>query len=499
MLSKFIWNYKKYIFFTLALLFLLVSRFSFLDLRPAHFDEGINGWFVNKMYEVKYYDYDPRNYHGPLHFYILQMFETLFGSDISVHRAVTATFGSFLVLLVWQFSKVLGPSAVIASISLIFSTGYLYYSRYSIHEIPFAFFFALSLWGILLWQKKEEKLGVWYFVFGSTMAFCLKETAILHFLAIMLALLIVEVVLRRKKQALDSLKLPSWEFWKQPLTLSLFLWSLMFSGFFQDTAGLKDFFYAFMFWQKTGLDTGGGHEKSFWYWLELMRLYEPLIAVGFLFSIYKLKAIQKRSDFIYLYGVIVWLFFSVIPYKTPWNAYSFYWVFALGFGCLCIKLWQNQKKYRLPLIVVLSFLIGYQLNSLVAVNYIMYEHPKNKLAYVHTRKDLMDSLEPLFHFVEKNPEYYYLKIGVYTSSYWPLPFLLEDFRKVVYSSKEIPDEVEEDVILINSKDSTKLEAKLKYLYYYRDLKFREAQELSRIYYKRDFFELSQQKDFQLTE
>src|SRR5436309_1123141 len=41
-------------------------RILLLGMKPPHFDEGINGWFVDQMVKNGYYHYDPTNYHGPL-------------------------------------------------------------------------------------------------------------------------------------------------------------------------------------------------------------------------------------------------------------------------------------------------------------------------------------------------------------------------------------------------------------------------------------------------
>src|SRR6266404_6411152 len=43
-------------------------RFFLLGIKPPHFDEGINGWFVDQVIKNGFYRYDPTNYHGPLHF-----------------------------------------------------------------------------------------------------------------------------------------------------------------------------------------------------------------------------------------------------------------------------------------------------------------------------------------------------------------------------------------------------------------------------------------------
>src|SRR5436190_17090704 len=57
-------------------------RFFLLGIKPSHFDEGINGWFVDQMMKSGFYRYDPTNYHGPLHFYVLFLFQSLLGRNI---------------------------------------------------------------------------------------------------------------------------------------------------------------------------------------------------------------------------------------------------------------------------------------------------------------------------------------------------------------------------------------------------------------------------------
>ena len=57
-------------------------RFLLFGIKPPHFDEGINGWFVDQVMKNGFYRYDPTNYHGPLHFYVLLLFESLFGRNV---------------------------------------------------------------------------------------------------------------------------------------------------------------------------------------------------------------------------------------------------------------------------------------------------------------------------------------------------------------------------------------------------------------------------------
>src|SRR4051812_6597664 len=86
-------------------------RLLLLGIKPPHFDEGINGWFVDQMVKNGFYRYDPTNYHGPINFYFLFVCQTLLGRIVcavglpallarifSVH--LTLTFAPLFVLIV---------------------------------------------------------------------------------------------------------------------------------------------------------------------------------------------------------------------------------------------------------------------------------------------------------------------------------------------------------------------------------------------------------------
>src|ERR1700691_3216171 len=64
------------------LLLALALRVAWLGIKPPHFDEGVNGYFVDQITYRGFYHYDPTNFHGPLHFYALFISQTLFGRSI---------------------------------------------------------------------------------------------------------------------------------------------------------------------------------------------------------------------------------------------------------------------------------------------------------------------------------------------------------------------------------------------------------------------------------
>src|SRR5271170_7274003 len=88
-----------------------IARLARLGMKPPHFDEGVNGWFVDQMMRNGYYHYDPTNYHGPFHFYVLFLFQALFGRHIWALRLPLALVSLACVALTIRFERFIGRGA----------------------------------------------------------------------------------------------------------------------------------------------------------------------------------------------------------------------------------------------------------------------------------------------------------------------------------------------------------------------------------------------------
>ena len=116
-------------------------RFFLLGIKPAHFDEGINGWFVDQVVHNGFYRYDPTNYHGPLHFYVLLLSENLFGRNIWALRLPVVLVSIACVWLTLKFEPLAGRTVTrIAALAMAVSPGFVFYGRYAIHEVWLQFF-----------------------------------------------------------------------------------------------------------------------------------------------------------------------------------------------------------------------------------------------------------------------------------------------------------------------------------------------------------------------
>ena len=183
-------NARSYAISASILVLAFVLRVVALDLKPAHFDEGVNGWFVDQMTRQGYYHYDPTNFHGPLHFYGIFVSQTLFGRSIWALRMPIVLLSTACVGLVLAYRRYFGERASqIAALMMAISPGMVFYGRYSIHETWLLFFLMLTAWGLPgLWRFGERRF-LWATALGVTGQILTKETYAIHLIAFVLALI----------------------------------------------------------------------------------------------------------------------------------------------------------------------------------------------------------------------------------------------------------------------------------------------------------------------
>ena len=143
-------------------------------LKPLHHDEGVNGFFLQRLVKDGIYNYDPSNYHGPTLYYLTLASTSLnnffyghFGLSTVAVRLVPALFGVATIWLVLCLRRHIGSiGALVAAALLAVSPGAVYMSRYFIHESLFVFF---TLGIVVAWLKyadmeppdePREKFGV---------------------------------------------------------------------------------------------------------------------------------------------------------------------------------------------------------------------------------------------------------------------------------------------------------------------------------------------------
>jgi uncharacterized protein (TIGR03663 family) len=422
------------IFFALALLALAV-RWPQLDVRPMHTDEAINGYLTGGLLTGEAFHYDPQDRHGPALYLLAVPVAKMCGAHNLASltenelRLSTVITGSAMILLFGFGVELFGFIACLtAALLFAFAPLPVYYNRYFIHET----LFVAATFGWLLsgWRMLETK-SLWA---GALAGFCAalmlacKETAVIHFFAVALT------------GAIGWAFLPRTNFLKSkaiPVALLVFLGTviLLFSWFGQNWAGLTDLFHAApRFFARAG---GEGHAKPFSYYLELLDtslVLFPLTLAGVYIAIWEsIQGDRKPYLLLALYGLVTFVAYSTIPYKTPWLALNLWLPLALINGLGVAGIWALIKK---PIGHWLAGLacVGFLAVLGLATKALVFDKPadeKNPFAYAHTGEDILRLPERLNELAQqsKNPQ---PRLAVIAADAWPLPWYLRKFSNVGY-------------------------------------------------------------------
>lgn len=479
-----------------AVLLLIVAaagvRLAFLDWKPAHYDEGINGYFVNQLWRQGYADYDPTNYHGPLYFYYLQLAEVLLGRGIFAFRFATALLASALVYVAALHARYLGRAAYWAAAILAVSPAFVFYGRYAIHETLLILCQLLFSYGFLAWHYDRSRRGWLAMLAGAFGSLATKETFFIFFGCWFIALALVrvlEAVLPARPAAAAAVRPPGEmeipAAWRWQVTIGLAVLTLaLFSGFFLDPAGLRDMASALTAWANTG--TGlSAHAKPFPYWLELLGRYEWPLLLGLALGSFGSLAGSKWMRLFAATGVGLWLAYSIIPYKTPWNILGF-WPLAFAAAFLATELPRRHLRLAAQALLAASLVVSAA--TMVRLNFRDFANPAEPYVYVQSTPDVNTVLGLLERRVAIAPEDRAMPIRVWIRDTWPLPWLLSLYPNVGYGTFAQGMPADAGVVLIDGSEQEAFEAALTTPYLRLPFHLRAAYPAGFAYFERSRFE-----------
>ncbi len=473
-------------------------RFLLLGMKPPHFDEGINGWFVDQVVKSGFYRYDPTNYHGPLHFYILLLFEDLFGRNLWALRLPVVLVSIGGVWLIFKFEPLVGRNVSrIAALAMALSPGFVFYGRYAIHEVWLQFFSTMFILGLLgLWRFGRLNY-LWYAGMGLAGMILTKETYAIHLACAMLAIpvLAVSYALSRVPDAKPAKQTWTWIDLAMVLGVGAAAIIFFYSGTFFNWDGIKGLYLAFKAWTETGA-AGHGHEKAWDYWFKMMgpsweaggenfTAYELPMLAGLILCLFCQKFKNLNVRYLAIYGVGSLVAYSYVKYKTPWCIISFGWPFLLVLGAwvLLVRPKNLRKVY-----VTIGVLLCLSLGRSVWLNYFRCSSPTETYAYVQTYNDIFKLSKPLLTLARRDPAYYHLTGHLIRSSVYPLPWTLGDFDRVgYYEGGNMPANLDGDFLLVQQDKIKDVESKLKGTYYTEMMTLRNYQEPSKIFFSAKVF------------
>jgi uncharacterized protein (TIGR03663 family) len=456
-------------------------RLLLLAMKPPHFDEGINGWFVDQMTKNGFYRYDPTNYHGPLHFYILFLSQTLFGRNLWALRMPVVLGSITCIWLSLKFEPLIGRSVSrLAALAMAVSPGFVFYGRYSIHEVWMQLFSMLFVYGLLgLWRIGTAKY-LWCVGMGICGMILTKETYIIH-VGCAAAAMAVAWISNWITPATDTARArQTWSYLDLVLLVLAAGAAIVFfySGTFFNWPGLKGLYQTFDAWFATG-SNGNGHEKPWHYWLMLLSRYEVAAALGLLACLLCQMFREISVRYLAIYGVGVLMAYSIVHYKTPWCIISIAWPFLFIFGA---GIGLLARKHRQAAAVCATAALIVSLGMSVRLNYFRCTTDTEPYVYVQTYNDIWKLTKPLLKLAHQNPTYYQLVGHMIRTSAYPLPWILGDFPKIGYYEKDsLPPALDADFLLVQDDKIATVEAQLKNAYYTMPLTIRPYQDTSKLY------------------
>ncbi len=511
-------------------------RFFLLGIKPPHFDEGINGWFVDQVMKNGFYRYDPTNYHGPLHFYVLLLSEALFGRNVWALRLPVVLVSIGCVWLCFKFEPLLGRNVSrIAALAMAVSPGFVFYGRYSIHEVWLVLFSMLFILGLLGLWKFGTPNYLWCAGMGVAGMILTKETYVIHLGCAALAIpaLMVSNALNRLPDEKPARQ--TWTYVDLAMVIGVGIVAIVFfySGTFFHWSGVKGIYQAYAAWFATGHE-GHGHEKSWYYWLELMARYELPVLAGVLLCLFCQRFNNLSLRYLAIYGAGTLIAYSIVHYKTPWCIINIAWPFLFIFGAALIlsPLKLDMKTYgilTLTLCALLGWAVGARifgqfaawwpfwvipgaalifvalrdrrvicaisglllcasLGSTIWLNYFRCTTDTEPYVYVQTYNDIFKLTEPLLKLAKRNPIYYQLTGHMIRTSAYPLPWILGDFPHIgYYEHGNSPENLDADFLLVQEDRIKEVEPKLRNAYYTEPLRIRAYQDTSKLYLSAKIF------------
>jgi uncharacterized protein (TIGR03663 family) len=439
-----------------------------------HGDEAVHAVKFEDLLEQGVYEYDPEEYHGPTLNYLTLIPAWLSGAESLAQvteftlRIVPVFFGVCLVLLLLLVIDGLGTAAAVyAAVFTAISAAMVFYSRYYIQEILLVCFtFGAIVSG---YRYTRSKKIVWALLTGAFLGLthATKETCIIAFGAIFLAVLFTLVAEHRKDFLANTARAVKPSHIIAGIIAGVIVSALFYSSFLSNPDGIFDSFRTYI----TYFNRAGGsnlHDHPWHYYLKMLvycrygggpiwteGLIVFLAAVGFVAALLKKAPASVNIQllrFIAFYTLILTVIYSAIPYKTPWCVLGFLhgMILLAGVGAVVlVRLVPNV----LPRLIILCLLLDASVHlgwQAYRCSYRYDADSRNPYVYAHPTKEVftvVQRVEEMAGAMEKmareNPDKVKMHIQVICpgKDYWPLPWY---FRRLEKGIIDWWDQVDED-------------------------------------------------------
>lgn len=403
----------KILIIVMIILLAFFTRLFFLDIKPLHSDEGVIYFFAEKILNGNSYFYDPVNYHGPFYYYVVALSFIFLGISEFSLRLPAALFGIILIALIiflkYKNEEFDDYGKYLTAIFIILSPSIFFYSRYSVMESSLILFSFLCIYFLTLTLEHNSENVIYLFIFLALML-ATKETGI-FIVAAMFFILLFNFKKIKEIKLKKSLIIFS-------IILFLVIYLFIFTNSFTYSKGFADSIRAYFPWFKTGVGESG-HNKPVYYFFKILLQYEfPLLILGLIGIYHSFKSRKIFYKNIAIWFIILFIIYSMIPYKTPWLIINLTLPLCFLSSITITELYKFNKRIA---IFILFLSLVYLVSFSFLLNFIYPWQPNNPYAYVQTDKDSLNLVNDLKMQEDSS-------ILIMSKEYWPLPFYLRDLN-----------------------------------------------------------------------
>lgn len=476
---------KKYGLWIAAALVTLILALAFrlpeLEARPMHGDEANQAYRAGKLLDTGEYRYDPAEHHGPTLYYFALLSARITGADsfaqtsVFTYRIVPVVFGIALVLITLLLTGGLGRwEAVTAALFAAISPAMVYYSRYFIQETLLVFFAATAI--AAGWRYSRSQHPTWAILCGAALGLmhATKETTIIFLFAMSVALMVAAIWRKWERRNGDTSP-GDWLLAKRLLVhgtlavIAVIVVSMLFySSFFRNPSGIWHSLaaYAGYFFRATTDTQAQLHAHPWYYYLSLLaytrRPFGPwwseagVLALGVvgMWSCFRPAPEQNRHlvRFLTVYTLVLLAVFSVIPYKTPWNALGFLHGFILlaGVGVGNLMRWAKPWAAKVVVAAIVAAVACHLGLQMYRAIHVYPADPRNPYVYAHTSSAFTRLTDRIDVLSEISPPGRAMRILVIATGgdYWPIPFYLRGYKNTGFYAR-MPEDLTAPVIIVS--------------------------------------------------
>lgn len=432
-------------------------RFTALELKPPHSDEGVNAMAVLRLLSGEGYVYDAGYYHGPVEDLFAAIPMAIGHGSLFALRFPTALAGVLAVPAIALFQRWLGRAGVLAAaLALAIAPIEVYFARTAIHETYNVLFNFTTVAAAGWWFATRQRAALVAAMASLALLFATKETTILTCASWAAGLLAFAEVRGGPRAWGQRLRARFWteasHEWDYVIAFvaAIVVWAALFSTFGTNPMGPLAFFEGFYRWGAVGVE-GQGHEKPWSYFpVEILwpyyRVFLAIAAVGWAVA---LRRGDRFAGFTLIWFLTAVIGYSIIPYKTPWCVLS--WsgpiFLAIGFaareavaatsvvGCAVAGLGGVLAAGGLALVAapIAGPNPAAPLGDAWTINLEEYDVPAHPFVYVQTRREItmiVDDVRGLRAAASMSGQP--RPVIAFVGLLHPLPYLLRDLTGVTW-------------------------------------------------------------------